>query len=108
MVGETVDESVPVGRPRVFFAKKSVFDAYNSKYLRGGIPRSQEVFVDGWIMNLIDKGVRLFYLFGLKAKQRFGKAKSLGGITASETTIKNDNEGSKQVIVGNEIKTSLF
>jgi len=64
MTGETVDETIPVrqGRgifgwmkPRLFFGKKRIFDAYNTKYLRGGIPRSQETAVIGWNLSIKDK-----------------------------------------------------
>jgi len=60
MVGETVDETKPVGTPRVFIAKKWVFDAYNSKYLRGGVIKSQELALEAYMLNYWDKIKALF------------------------------------------------
>jgi len=42
MTQETVDEDEPVS-VKTYFARKQILEAYNSWYLRGGIPKSQEV-----------------------------------------------------------------
>jgi len=55
MSGETVDETIPVGRPRVFFAKNKIFALYNSKYLRGGVLRSQEVNIEHWQLTIWER-----------------------------------------------------
>lgn len=67
MVGETVDEMNPVGKPRVFFAKKRIFEAYNSKYLRGGVQRSQELYVRAYELSVFERVRALFRAIGLKA-----------------------------------------
>jgi len=82
MVGETVDETQPVGKPRVFVAKKRIFNAYNSKYLRGGIPRSQELHVNAWDFSYLERLYSLFKLSGLKAgkfgSRFFSRSTSMG------------------------------
>jgi len=49
MLGETVDEAEPIS-VKTYWGNARVFNAYNSKYLRGGIARSQVVYVNGWYM----------------------------------------------------------
>lgn len=61
MEKETVDESKPVSR-RVFIAKKRIFNAYNSKYLRAGIPKSQELHFSPWVLSYFE---RLYRLIGI-------------------------------------------
>jgi len=51
---ENVDESDPVSR-KYYLGNKRVFDAYNSKYLRGGIPRSQGVYADVFELGFKDR-----------------------------------------------------
>lgn len=77
MVNETVDETQPVGRPRVFIAKKRIFNAYNSKYLRDGVPRSQELYVNVWEVGFFER-LRLFVeAFGLKAKSLRAESRAI-------------------------------
>ena len=46
------------------FAKKEVYDAYNSWYLRAGIPKSQEVSFEAYDLSTIDKIIAMFaYIF---------------------------------------------
>jgi len=78
MVMETVDESRPVGRPRVFVAKKRIFNAYNTKYLRDGVPRSQELFIRAWSLSYKEKVIGFFNLLHLKMKQIRGTEASMG------------------------------
>jgi hypothetical protein len=47
MVGETVDDTKPISK-KWYFASKRILQSYNTKYLRGGIPRSQNVYVDAF------------------------------------------------------------
>jgi len=76
MVGETVDETIPVRHGRftnakVFIGKRRVFEAYNSKYLRGGIVRSQETFVNAWNLSLKERILAFFgFVAGLKASSK--------------------------------------
>lgn len=47
LTGETVDETQPISS-KVYFAKKHVLNAYNSKYLRNGMEPSQKVFFEAY------------------------------------------------------------
>jgi len=49
-------------RSRTYFANKKVLNAYDTKYLRAGIPRSQEVYFKAYDLTFFD---RLFALFGM-------------------------------------------
>lgn len=53
MTNETVDETKVVSR-RVYLARKKILRAYNTKYLRGGIPKSQEVHFDAYDISFRD------------------------------------------------------
>jgi len=94
MIGETVDENTPVRngsftKARVFFAKKRIFNSYNSKYLRGGIERSQTVQVEAWDLSFNEKLFFFASLFSLKRKR---EAKSVVVHSLStETILKLDN-----------------
>lgn len=46
--GETVDDTKKPISSKWYFASKTVLNAYNTKYLRGGIPRSQEVHFEAY------------------------------------------------------------
>ncbi len=78
MTGETVDDTKPLSR-KWYFADKQVLNAYNSKYLRGGIPRSQQVYAEAFDLTFKERTFALFYalarafgfgrLLGLKTKE---------------------------------------
>ena len=51
MVGETVDEDAEPISYKTYWAKTSVFNAYNTAYLADGIPKSQNVFFDAYDVN---------------------------------------------------------
>ena len=55
MTGETVDETADPISTRFYMGRKRVFEAYNSKYLRGGIPRSQKVYVEAWDLSFTER-----------------------------------------------------
>lgn len=54
LTGETVDETKPVST-KIYLAKKSVLNSYNSKYLRGGIPASQRVFFEAYDLTFSER-----------------------------------------------------
>jgi hypothetical protein len=78
MVGETVDDTKPISK-KWYFASKRILQSYNTKYLRGGIPRSQNVYVEAFDLTFKEKFFALLYalarafgfgkLLGLKAKE---------------------------------------
>lgn len=55
MVGETVDETVEPVSKKVYWAKRSVFRAYNTSYLADGIPKSQSVFFSAFDVKYKDR-----------------------------------------------------
>jgi len=48
MVGQDVNENTDPISTKVYFANSKVLDAYDSKYLRAGIPKSQEVYFEAY------------------------------------------------------------
>lgn len=54
MVGETVDEEQPL-RSRFYFGSRRIFKAYNSKYLRGGVPVSQKVYFEAYRVGYLSR-----------------------------------------------------
>jgi len=87
MTGETVDETQPISR-QWYFGSKRVYNAYNSKYLRGGIPKSQEVYFEAWYLSLVDK-----FHFLSEAFKRLGKKKKPLGVKVPGAAIKNVGQG---------------
>lgn len=75
-----------------YFASKKILNCYNSWYLRGGIPKSQEVFFDAYDLTSKERfALFLSFLprFRLKPKTSRNEDKSLGD-NAIITTIKNN------------------
>jgi len=62
MTDETVDESDPVST-KWYLAKKSVMQAYDSKYLRGDTPQSQRVQFEAFKLNYIQKIIKTLITF---------------------------------------------
>lgn len=64
MADNDVDESddSKVGT-KVYFAKKEILEAYDSKYLRAGVKRSQEVYFNGYFLNVGDRTKALIHAF---------------------------------------------
>lgn len=62
MSGDDVDETADPVSVKVYFAKKEVLNAYDTKYLREGIPKSQEVQFEAYDLNFRE---RLELLLGL-------------------------------------------
>lgn len=61
MKGDDVDEDAEPISTRSYFANKKVLNAYDTKYLRAGVPVSQKVEFEAYDLNFID---RLLSLFG--------------------------------------------
>jgi len=55
MVGQDVDENAEPLSVKTYFAKRKVMDAYNSKYLRSGVLRSQEVHFEAYDLSFKEK-----------------------------------------------------
>lgn len=117
MAMESVDESKPVDSV-IVRGRKHILQAFNSKYLRGGAKPSQEFYVQLFKMSYFDKIKALRFvlvnLLPLKGKRvserKRGDVEVINGIrqvsvaggSMNSATIKNNNEGSKRVIVGGE------
>jgi len=63
MTGETVDETKEPISIKRYWAKNSVFKAYNTDYLAQGIPKSQQVFFEAFDLTLKDKVLAFRRLF---------------------------------------------
>jgi len=63
MALEMPDETKPSGR-KTYFGSSQVFDAYNSRYLRGGIPMSQEVYFQAFRLSIKECYVRILTNIG--------------------------------------------
>jgi len=50
MTGETVDENEPISQD-FYFGRKSIMNAYDSKYLRGNTPTSQSLHIEAHSLN---------------------------------------------------------
>lgn len=61
--GETVDDEAKPISTKWYFASKTVLNAYNTKYLRGGIPRSQEVHFEAFDFSYKERVVAFFDTF---------------------------------------------
>jgi len=71
MQDENVDETKPLST-KLYIGKKSVFKAYNSKYLRGDLQDSQKVLVEGFKVNIF---LRFYLLLRLLIKKVFRRSK---------------------------------
>jgi len=105
--GETVDESVEPVSKRLFWGSKRVLNAYNSKYLRGGIPRSQKVYVEAFDLTFAERFrvlfSAMFRLLPLKRKQTPAPPRGDVGGSTSIASVKNGGQGAPvQTAVGAE------
>jgi len=55
MVGDDVDETVDPVDIKTYFADKKVLNAYDTKYLRAGVPMSQEIYFDAYQLTTWEK-----------------------------------------------------
>jgi len=55
MVGDTVDETADPVSLKTYWAKKSVFEAYNTDYLAQGIPKSQRVYFEAFDLRFVER-----------------------------------------------------
>lgn len=73
------------------FAKKNVFNAYNSWYLSNGIPKSQKVYFDAFDLSVKESIINFSILFFgpyLKALKRFQIRRKTMGDNSKVTSIK--------------------
>jgi len=61
--GETVDDEAKPISSKWYFANKKVLNAYNTKYLRGGIPKSQEVYFEAYDFSYRDRVIAFLDAF---------------------------------------------
>lgn len=55
MKSETVDEESPPVSRSIYIANRKIFKAFNTHYLRGGVPVSQEVYLQAYDLNFLDR-----------------------------------------------------
>lgn len=72
MKAETVDEEAPPVSRSLYIANRRIFKAFNTHYLRGGVPVSQKVFLQAYDLNFYERCQAIASsLFGLlKPKER--------------------------------------
>jgi len=70
MTGETVDENSEPISVKTYFARKSVFRAYNTDYLAQGIPKSQSVEFEAYDLTFRDK-IRALQVYFSRVWQNF-------------------------------------
>jgi len=77
-----------------YFGSDEVFRAYNSKYLRGGIPKSQNVYFDAFDLSFKERAILLVRLcarvFALKGKNTSARSAPVAGGSIPEATLKKD------------------
>lgn len=98
------EESDPISE-KTYFAKKSVLDAYNSKYMRGGVEKSQEVYFDAFDFSFVGRMKLLFSFARLPALRLATRKKSLG-VKSSSATIKKW-ERLKTIPLGGSISNEM-
>jgi len=75
------------------FARKSVFNAYNSWYLSNGIPVSQEVYFEAFDLSFKERLLSFLHLLRLKPKEWrnfFVRDSKVAGGSSRNATIKNE------------------
>jgi len=66
-VDESDDSKVST---KVYFARKEILEAYDSKYLRAGVKRSQEIYFNGYLMNFNERTKALLRAFSAVFRRR--------------------------------------
>jgi len=66
-----VDEEADPVSTKTYFARKEVLNAYNSKYMRAGVPKSQEVYFTAYDLTLKDKFSIILSMIGRGARRVF-------------------------------------
>jgi len=88
--GETVDDEIKPLSTKWYFANKKVLMAYNTKYLRGGILRSQEVNFEAYDFSYKDRWIAFIHRWASWLKPRsYDRFKSLLGVKKGTATLKN-------------------
>jgi len=94
MKDNDVDETAEPASFKTYFASKRVMDAYNSKYLRGGIEKSQEVNFEAFDLNFWSR-TKLLLSFIPRPRLKARRGKTLGDnkLGASLKIVKSPSEG---------------
>jgi len=95
--GETVDDEAKPISTKWYFANKKVLNAYNTKYLRGGVPRSQDVHFEAYDFTYGERWVAFIHsLVPWLRPRHYGKMffKWLG-VKPRITTIKPESKPAK-------------
>jgi len=82
-----VDEEAEPISTKTYIANKKVLNAYNSKYMRGGIEKSQEVYFEAFDFSFIGR-MKLLLSFARFPSLRKGTRKKSLGVKSSSATIK--------------------
>jgi len=70
MTKETVNEEVEPISIKKYWGSQAIFNAYNTDYLREGIPKSQAVFFEAFDLTFFEKIFALFRLFKPKNREK--------------------------------------
>lgn len=99
------EESEPVST-KTYFASQKVLNAYNTKYMRDGVPKSQNVYFDAFDFSFFDRIRLLISFFSPSAFRRRAEKSSLG-VKSSGATLKN-GERLNTVSVGTDQEVLPF
>lgn len=84
-----VDEEAEPVSVKTYFANKKVLNAYNSKYMRSGIAKSQDVYFEAFDFSFLGR-LRLLLSFARFPSFSLGTSKNQSlGVKSNGTTIKN-------------------
>jgi hypothetical protein len=107
--GETVDDQQKSLSSKWYFANKKVLNAYNTKYLRGGIPRSQEVNFEAYDFSYAERWSAFIHNVApwLKPGGYGSIFKKSLGVKRDTATSKERREGSIRLAVTDEGNSTL-
>lgn len=92
MKGDDVDEDADPISEKTYFARKKVMEAYDTKYLRAGIPRSQEVYFSAYDLTYFDKIKGLFGVAFSKGSAREKALSSSFPVTKESLFVEKQEE----------------
>jgi len=93
---DSVNENEPIST-KLYLGKPYIFNAYNTKYLRGGIPRSQEVNFEAFDFSYKDRWVAFIHswLPRINARKYVKLFFTWLGVKPRITTIKQESKPAK-------------
>lgn len=103
MVGQDVDENSEPVSTKVYFANPRVLEAYDSKYLRAGVPKSQEIYFEAYELDFL---TRLRLLFSMIRERLPFQRQSLSARSA-DTKLNGELVKLSQKYDWNTIKKDL-